>query len=77
MRESESECMKMKIVRHKHRLTNCVQLNYVLEINQEMLLAQNLLVGHLFQSYDTIYVRFFATYTCVLYCFVRFLFPSI
>ena len=26
--------------------------------------------GHLFQNYDTIYVRFFATYTCVLSCFV-------
>ena len=35
------------------------------------------MVGHLFQNYDTIYVRFFATYTCVLSCFVGFLFPSI
>ena len=52
------------------------------------------MVGHLFQNYDTIYVRvfptytsnhscykmyvrFFATYTCVLSYFVGFLFPSI
>ena len=25
------------------------------------------MVGHLFQNYDTIYVRFFVTYTCVLF----------
>ena len=30
------------------------------------------MVGHLFQNYDTIYVRFFATYTCDLSCFVGF-----
>ena len=30
------------------------------------------MVGHLFQNYDTIYVQFFATYTCDLYCFVGF-----
>ena len=35
------------------------------------------MVGHLFQNYDTIYVRFFATYTCILSCCVGFLFPSI
>ena len=35
------------------------------------------MVGHLFQNYDTIYMRFFATYTCVLSCFRGFLFPSI
>ena len=35
------------------------------------------MVGHLFQNYNTIYMRFFATYTCVLSCFRRFLFPSI
>ena len=35
------------------------------------------MVGHLFQNYATIYVRFFVTYTCVLSCFVGFLFPSI
>ena len=36
------------------------------------------MVGHLFQNYDTIYVRFFTTYTCFLLisCFVGFLFPS-
>ena len=45
------------------------------------------MVGHLFQNYDTIYVRFFLTYTCNHSCYtiyVRFfvtytcvLFPSI
>ena len=35
------------------------------------------MVGHLFQNYATIYVRFFVTYTCVLSYFVGFLFPSI
>ena len=43
------------------------------------------MVGHLFQNYDTMYVRFFPTYTCnhsyytiyVLSCFVGFLFASI
>ena len=45
------------------------------------------MVGHLFQNYDTIYVRFFPTYTCNHSCYtiyVRFfvtytcvLFPSI
>ena len=54
------------------------------------------MIGHLFQNYDTIYVRFsptytcnhscytiyvlfffFATNTCVLSCFVGFLFPNI
>ena len=30
------------------------------------------MVGHLFQNYDTIYVRFFATYSCDLSCFVVF-----
>ena len=36
------------------------------------------MVGHLFQNYDTIYVRFFPTYTCNHYCYtiyVRF-FPT-
>ena len=33
------------------------------------------MVGHLFQNYDTIYVRFFATYTCDFSCFVVF-FPK-
>ena len=47
----------------------------------------NTMVGHLFQNYDTIYVRFFPTYTCNHSCYtiyVRFfvtytcvLFPSI
>ena len=34
------------------------------------------MVGHLFQNYDTIYVRFFPTYTCNHFCYtiyVRFL----
>ena len=34
------------------------------------------MVGHLFQNYDTIYVRFFPTYTCNHSCYtiyVRFL----
>ena len=35
------------------------------------------MVGHLFQNHDTIYMRFFATYTFVLSCFRGFLFPSI
>ena len=35
------------------------------------------MVGHLFQNYDTIYVRFFATYTCDLSCFVGFFFPEV
>ena len=26
--------------------------------------GQLVMVGHLFQNYDTIYVRFFPTYTC-------------
>ena len=30
------------------------------------------MVGHLFQNCDTIDVRFFATYTCDLSCFVGF-----
>ena len=34
------------------------------------------MVGHLFpQNYDTIYVRFFATYTCHLSCSMGFFFP--
>ena len=33
------------------------------------------MVGHLFQNYDTIYVRFFDSYTCDLSCFVGF-FPK-
>ena len=33
------------------------------------------MVGHLFQNYDTINARFFATYTCDLSCFVGF-FPK-
>ena len=33
------------------------------------------MVGHLFQNCDTIDVRFFATYTCDLSCFVGF-FPK-
>ena len=33
------------------------------------------MVGHLFQNYDTINVRFFATYTCDLSSFVGF-FPK-
>ena len=46
-------------------------------------LEEEVMVGHLFQNYDTIYVRFFptvscytiyvrffVTYTCVLSCFV-------
>ena len=33
------------------------------------------MVCHLFQNYDTIYVRFFATHTCDLSCFVAF-FPK-
>ena len=31
--------------------------------------AQNSMVGHLFQNYDTIYVRFFLTYTCNHSCY--------
>ena len=27
------------------------------------------MVGHLFQNYDTIYVRFFPTYTCTHSCY--------
>ena len=33
------------------------------------------MVGHLFQNYDTIYVRFFATHNCHLSCSVGF-FPK-
>ena len=31
--------------------------------------ASILMVGHLFQNYDTIYVRYFATYTCNHSCY--------
>ena len=31
--------------------------------------------GHLFQNYDTIHVRFFATYTCNLFCYFPIMFP--
>ena len=34
------------------------------------------MVGHLFQNYDTIFVRFFATYTCDLSCFLLCVFFS-
>ena len=37
--------------------------------------ARLYMFGHLFQNYDTIYVRFFATYTSDLSCFVGF-FPK-
>ena len=55
--------------------------------NKTLLHGFKSMVGHLFQNYDTIYVRFFPTYTCNHSCYtiyVRFfvtytcvLFPSI
>ena len=86
MRESESERMKMKTVRQTSS-DKLFPILYVVEFNHEMLQAQKFMVGHLFQNYDTIYVRFFPTYTCNHSCYtiyVRFfvtytcvLFPSI
>ena len=54
--------------------TNIIYANLWIKIILEV---QINMVGHLFQNYDTIYVRFFPMYTCVLSCFVGFLFPSI
>ena len=34
-----------------------------------LLLSKGPMVGHLFQNYDTIYVRFFLTYTCNHSCY--------
>ena len=34
------------------------------------------MVGFLYQNYDTIYIRFFPTYTCVLSCFGVFFIPK-
>ena len=58
MGESESERMKMKTVRQTSS-DKLFPILYVVEFNHEMLQAQKFMVGHLFQNYDTIYVRFF------------------
>ena len=45
-------------------------------LDVRVVLSFKFMVGHLFQNYDTIYVRFFPTYTCNHSCYtiyVRFL----